>query len=208
MKRPQPQPPHTQGTFYRRLQPLYTEKHQVSCSGCLPQNKPHATVTQPLQYVLQHHVYNPHVSTHMATNHDKNHAAITLRSAVRDCQRFNKRIERRTYKQPHVAEHQGRTDSTLKRPQPQPPHTQGTFHRRLQPLYTEKHKVSCSGCLPKNKPHATFMQPSQCVLQHHVSNPHVSTHKATHHDKNHAAITAICSQRLSEIQQAHRTMHT
>ena len=36
-----------------------------------------------------------------------------------------------------------------KRPQPQPPHTRGTFHRRLQPLYTEKHKVSCSGFLPK-----------------------------------------------------------
>ena len=149
MKRPQPQPPHTQGTFYRRLQPLYMEKHKVSCSGCLPKNKPHATVTQPLQYVLQHHVYNPHVSTHMATNHDKNHAAITLRSAVRDNQRFNKRIERRTYKQPHVAEHQGRTDSTLKRPQPQPPHTRGTFH---QPLYTEKRKVSCSGFLPKTSP--------------------------------------------------------
>ena len=27
-------------------------------------------------------------------------------------------------------------------PQPHPPHRQGTFHRRLQPLYTEKHKVS------------------------------------------------------------------
>ena len=35
-----------------------------------------------------------------------------------------------------------------KRPQPQPPHTRGTFHRRLQPLYTEKHKVLCSGFLP------------------------------------------------------------
>ena len=36
-----------------------------------------------------------------------------------------------------------------KRPQPHPPHTGGTyFHRRLQPLYTEKHKVSCSGFLP------------------------------------------------------------
>ena len=28
------------------------------------------------------------------------------------------------------------------------PHTGGTFHRRLQPLYTEKHKVSCPGFLP------------------------------------------------------------
>ena len=35
------------------------------------------------------------------------------------------------------------------RPQPHPSHTQGTFHRRLQPLYTEKHTVSCSGFLPE-----------------------------------------------------------
>ena len=35
-----------------------------------------------------------------------------------------------------------------KRSKPQPPHTRGTFHRRLQPLYTEKHKVWCSGFLP------------------------------------------------------------
>ena len=35
-----------------------------------------------------------------------------------------------------------------KRSKPQPPHTRGTFHRRLQPLYTEKRKVWCSGFLP------------------------------------------------------------
>ena len=28
----------------------------------------------------------------------------------------------------------------------------------------------------QHKPHATFMQPLQCVLQHHVANLHVSTH--------------------------------
>jgi len=43
-----------------------------------------ATLTQPLQCVLQHHVANSHVSMHMATEHDNNHAAITLRSATRD----------------------------------------------------------------------------------------------------------------------------
>ena len=76
------------------------------------------------------------------------------------------------------------------RPQPQPPHTGGTFHRQLQPLYTEKRKVSCSGFLPNTSPmqHATFMQPSQCILQHDVANPHVSTHMATPDDNNHAAI--------------------
>ena len=76
------------------------------------------------------------------------------------------------------------------RPQPQPPHTGGTFHRQLQPLYTEKRKVSCSGFLPNTSPmqHATFMQPSQCILQHDMANPHVSTHMATPDDNNHAAI--------------------
>ena len=48
-----------------------------------------------------------------------------------------------------VAKHIRRNQSRPERPQPQPPHRRGTFHRRLQPLYTEKHKVSCSGFLPK-----------------------------------------------------------
>ena len=52
----------------------------------------------------------------------------------------------------------------MKRPQPHPPHRRGTFHRRLQPLYTEKHKVSCSGFLPKTEP-----------LQHHAAIPMRST---------------------------------
>ena len=48
-KRPQPQPPHTRGTFHRRLQPLYTEKRRVSCSGFLP-NSPLAFVTTSLPH--------------------------------------------------------------------------------------------------------------------------------------------------------------
>ena len=42
-----------------------------------------------------------------------------------------------------------RNNSRTKRPQPHPSHRRGTFHRRLQPLYTEKRKVWCSGFLPK-----------------------------------------------------------
>ena len=41
---------------------------------------------------------------------------------------------------------------------------------------------------PQHEPHATFMQPSQCILQHDVANSHVSTHMATPDDNNHAAI--------------------
>ena len=41
---------------------------------------------------------------------------------------------------------------------------------------------------PQNIAHATFMQPLQCVSQHPVANPHLSTHVATSNDDNEAAI--------------------
>ena len=83
VKTNRPHPPHTRATCHRRLQPLYTAKHKVSCSGFLPN-------TSPTQDSCSH--YN---------------AICNLR--------FNKRIELRTYEQPHVAEHQGRTNHTSKR---------------------------------------------------------------------------------------------
>ena len=65
-----------------------------------------------------------------------------------------------------------------KRPQPHPPHTRGTFHRRLQPLYTEKHKVSCSGFLPTSP--LAFVTAS---LPHHFpsSPPRFVTTSLPHH---------------------------
>ena len=45
-----------------------------------------------------------------------------------------------------------RNNSRQKRPQPQPPHRRGTFRRRLQPLYTEKHKVRAPASSPKHSP--------------------------------------------------------
>ena len=53
-----------------------------------------------------------------------------------------------------------RNQSRPERQQPHPPHTRGTFHRRLQPLYTETRKVSCPGFLPKTWP-----------MQHPCSHP-------------------------------------
>ena len=49
-----------------------------------PQNIAHATCMQPLPCISQHHVANPHPSTHMATPDDNNHAAIPMRSATKD----------------------------------------------------------------------------------------------------------------------------
>ena len=56
-----------------------------------------------------------------------------------------------------------RNQSRPERPQPQPPHRRGSFHRRRQPLDTEKHKVSCSGFFP-NSPLPFVTTP----LHHHL----------------------------------------
>ena len=150
-ERPQPHPQHTRGTFHRRLQPLYTEKYKFSFSGFLPKTKPrqhscsHYTI-----YVSQHPVANLHLSTRTATPDDNNHAAITMRSGTIHSR---KRAELRTQTQPLVAEHRGgtnrvRNDRSRTRGTHEVPSTAG----RLQPLYTAKYKVSCSGFLPKTKP--------------------------------------------------------
>ena len=76
------------------------------------------------------------------TPDDKSHAAIPIGSATPS-----------THTQAHPKQLQAavtlRQKKRTNRPQPQPPHRPGTFHRRLQPLYAEKDKVSCSGFLPK-----------------------------------------------------------
>ena len=202
-KRSKPHPPHTRGTFHRRLKPLYTEKHMVSCSGFLPKRKPmqHScrhhnafcsvtwltcmhlrtwqhqmtTIMQPFQCDLQPQIQETHRTTHTGT---------TTRCRTQRRNRLNS-----------------------KRSKPHPPHTRGTFHRRLTQLYTEKRKVSCSGFLPKRKPmqHScshynafcsmtwltrmhlrtgqhqmtTIMQPFQCDLQPQIQETHRTTHTGT-----------------------------
>ena len=123
------------------------------------------------------------------------------------CNHRFKTLELRTQEQPPVAEHRGGTPSRLKRPQPHPPHTRGTFHCRPQPLYTEKHKLSCSCFLPNTSPmqHSrshynafrritsqtctdlrtwqhqmtTIMQPFHCDLQPQGQDTHRTTHTGT-----------------------------
>ena len=65
---------------------------------------------------------------------------------------------------------QRRNRLNSKRSKPHPPHTRGTFHRRLKPLYTEKRKVSCSGFLPKRKPmqHSCSHYKAVCSINSHT----------------------------------------
>ena len=45
-----------------------------------------------------------------------------------------------------------RNNSRQKRPQPHPPHRRGTFHRRLQPLYTENTRFRAPASSPQQSP--------------------------------------------------------
>ena len=133
-ERPQPHPPHTRGTFHRRLQPLYTEKIQGFVLWPPPQNMAHATFMQPFQCDLHPQLQETHRTTHTGT---------TTRC--------------KTHR---------RNQSRPERPQPHPPHTRGTFHRRLQQLYTEKYRVSCSGFLPKTWPMQHSCSHSNAICNH------------------------------------------
>ena len=101
---------------------------------------------RPLQYDLQSAAAKDNTITHAAA------ARSNLDAAPFQC---NLQPE---IQEPHGTTHTDttthckthrRNNSRTKRPQPHPSHKRGTFHRRLQPLYTEKHKVWCSGFLPK-----------------------------------------------------------
>ena len=105
--------------------------------------------SQCLSYQEFENIYRRHRNSRQLPAKSSQAATVSpIQLSQSNCQRFKKRIELRTQTQPLVAEHRGGTNSRMKRPQPHPPHTRGTLHRRLQPLYTEKHKVSCSGFLP------------------------------------------------------------
>ena len=204
-KRSKPHLPHTRGTFHPPADATLHEKIQGFVLRLPPQKKAHATFMQPLQCVLQHGwpacIY-AHGNTRWQQSCSHSNAICS--------HRFKKRIELRTQEQPLVAEHRGGTDWTRNDPnisKPHPPHTRGTFHRRLKPLYTEKYKVSCSGFLPKTNPlqHScshynafysmtwltrmhlrtwqhqmtTIMQPFQCDLQPQIQETHRTTHTGT-----------------------------
>ena len=202
-KRSKPHPPHTRGTFHRRLKPLCTEKCQVSCSGFLPKRK-------PMQHSCSH--YNAFYSmTWLTRMHLRTwqHQMTTIMQPFQcDLQPQSQETHRTTHTGTTTrCRTQRRNRLNSKRSKPHPPHTRGTFHRRLKPLCTEKCQVSCSGFLPKRKPmqHScshynafysmtwltrmhlrtwqhqmtTIMQPFQCDLQPQIQETHRTTHTGT-----------------------------
>ena len=171
------------------------------------QNQAHATSMQRLQCVLQHQDPNPHLSTHMATQNDNNHAAITCHYIAICNQRSNKRKESRTHELPLLAEHRGGTDR---------PRFDRSRTRRIDEVasiagrshFTRKNArfpaPATAPAFSQNQAHATSMQRLQCVLQHQDPNPHLSTHMATQNDNNHAAVTLRSATRVLN---SHTTIH-
>ena len=128
-----------------------------------PQNKAHSTFMLSLQCVLQHHVANLHVSTHMATPDDNNHAAIPMRSATTDSKTPN------NYARTSIT--QSSLKPTVRRKKGKPTAAATAAHRRYlsSPAAATLHGKTQGFVLrlpPQHKPRATFMQPSQCILQH------------------------------------------
>ena len=115
-----------------------------------PRHSP-CNIMQPLQCGSQHQLANLHLSTHRTT--PEHQMATVMQPFQCDLQAQIPKHPITTHAQAHPKQLEAtvtlRQKKTTNRPQPHPSHTRGTFHRRLQPLYTEKHKVSCSGFLPK-----------------------------------------------------------
>ena len=82
--RPQPHPLHTHEVPFIAGGSHLSRKNTRFPAAAFPQNEAHATSMQPSQCVLQHQVPNLHLSTHIATQNDNNHAALALRSATRE----------------------------------------------------------------------------------------------------------------------------
>ena len=102
-------------------------------------------------------------------------------------QEFNNRIEVRTYGAPFIAEHKRRNQSHTKTNGLQPLHTRGTFHWRLQPLYTEKTQGFVPRLSPKTKPMQRPCRHSNACCST-MWNPQLPTHMATQHGNMHAAV--------------------
>ena len=151
-KRSKPQPPHTrylsspaEATLHRKIQGFVLRLP--------PQNIAHATFMQPW-----------HAMTMRFAASRSKPAPIYARGNIKPMTTIMQPFQcdlQPQIQETHRTTHTGTTTRcrtqrrnrlNSKRSKPQPPHTRGTFHRRLKPLYTEKYKVSCSGFLPKRKP--------------------------------------------------------
>ena len=157
--RPQPHPPHRGGTFHRRLQPLYTEKHKVSCSGFLPTTEP-----------LQHHAAIPMRSASTDSKTPYNYAHTSTPKAA-----WSHRYTAAKKKRPTDRSRTRRTDEV--------PFIAGCSH------FTRKNtRFRAPASSPKQRP-CNIMQPFQCDLQAQIPKHPITTHTQAHPKQLEATVT-------------------
>ena len=145
LKRSKPQPPHTGGALHRRLQPLHTEKHTVSCSGFLPS-------TSPMQHSCSHY-----------------HAAIKMRFAAprtHPCSHYN------AIRIPALQNTKGEPITRWNDPNRNRRTQEVPFITACSHFTRENTRFRAPASSPAQVPcniHvAIIMLPLKCVLQHHV----------------------------------------
>ena len=116
-----------------------------------PQHKAHATFMQPLQCFSQHHVANLHVSMHMATPDDNNHAAIPLRYATSDSRHAYTNTRRNNHSLQNTEGNTFADETTGAATAAQRRYLSSPAEDTLK-IYTKKHKVSWFGFSPTQGP--------------------------------------------------------
>ena len=111
--------------------------------------------TKPMQHPCSHYnaFCNIRFQTRISRRTWQHKTTTTMRPLHCDLQPESQQTNRITHTWTTTrCRTQRRNRSRSVRPQPHPPHTRGTFHRRPEPLYTEKHTVSCPGFPLKRSP--------------------------------------------------------
>ena len=99
---------------------------------------------------------------------------------IAGCSRFTRKNTRfRAPAPPQNRAHYTAAKKKANRPQPQPLHTWGTYHRPAAATWHGKTQGCVLSLPPNNIAHATFMQPFQCDLQPQIQEMQRTTHTAS-----------------------------
>ena len=204
--RPQPQPSHTRGTLHRRLQPLYTKKHKVSCSGFLPKTRPmqhHAAIT--MRFAASTRKLAP-IYAHTSTPK----AASSHRYTVAKKRQTDRSRTRRTHEVPFIVacSHFTRKNTRCRAPASSPKHGPCNI---MQPLQCgSQHQLAnlhlCTHRTTAEHQMTTVMQPFQCDLQPEIPKHPLTTHTQAHPKQLQATVTL--RQKKKRQTDRSRTRHT
>ena len=166
--------------------------------GFLPRLSPK---TKPMQHPCSH--YNAFCNFKFQTRisqHTWQHKTTTIMQPLHcDLQPENQETHRTTHTWTTThCRTQRRNQSRPVRPQPHPPHTRGTFHRRPEPLYTEKHKVSCPGFPPKRSPCNIHAAITMRFATRGSKPASLDAHGNTKQQRSCSHYIAICNQRVKK----------